>query len=139
MIRNAKMTDAKEIMNLSIQLGYPVTQEQVESRLERLLNHKDHGVFVFEKEDMILGWTHVYGKCLIELEYAEIGGLVVDESCRKQGIGEKLMRKCEEWARNNGWHEMRLRSREHRLEAHQFYKKIGYENIYAQQVFYLKL
>lgn len=76
----------------------------------------------------ISGWVHVFGKCLIELEYAEIGGLVVDSDYRRQGIGLKLMRTCEEWVKENGYREIRLRSGGQRNEAHEFYKKVGYEN-----------
>jgi len=79
------------------------------------------------------------GKHLLELEYAEIGVLVVDKDFRKQGIGTKLMKKAEQWAKEKGYSEIRLRSGGHRKEAHQSYKAIGYENINWQQLFQLRL
>lgn len=76
---------------------------------------------------------------MIELEYAEIGGLVVDSSFRRHGIGLKLMEESEEWAKNNGYKEIRLRSGGQRKDAHKFYEKIGYKNINWQQLYKLSL
>jgi GNAT superfamily N-acetyltransferase len=139
MIRNAIITDVSEISRLCSQLDYSVTQEEITPRLERLFQNKNNAVFVFENQSCISGWVHVFGKHLIELEYAEIGGLVVDKNARRQGIGEKLMRKSEEWAKENGYKEIRLRSGGQRKEAHKFYEKIGYKNINWQQLFTMKL
>ncbi|WP_243299529.1 GNAT family N-acetyltransferase [Bacillus litorisediminis] len=138
MIRRAKLEDVTEIVRLSSQLGYPVSVEQGRSRLERLLDNPEHAVFVYETgENKLGGWVHVFGKLLIGLEYAEIGGLVVDQQSRRQGIGAKLMKQCEDWARDYGFSQVRLRSGGQRKEAHQFYKQIGYENIKWSQVFCL--
>jgi GNAT superfamily N-acetyltransferase len=49
------------------------------------------------------------------------------------------MQKAEEWAKDKGFSEVRLRSGGHRKEAYQFYEGIGYENIKWQEVFRLKL
>jgi GNAT superfamily N-acetyltransferase len=139
-IRNVKLTDIEEITRLCEQLGYLITIEKIKPRVERLIKNKEHAIFVYEiNENTISGWVHVFGKDLIELEYAEIGGLVVDNNYRRQGIGLKLMRKCEEWAKENGYEEIRLRSGGQRKEAHEFYKQIGYENINWQQLFNFKL
>jgi GNAT superfamily N-acetyltransferase len=64
---------------------------------------------------------------------------VVDKEFRRQGIGAKLMKKAEDWAKENGYAEIRLRSGGQRKEAHEFYKAIGYENINWQQLFRLKI
>jgi N-acetylglutamate synthase-like GNAT family acetyltransferase len=139
-IRNVKLTDIEEITRLCEQLGYLITIEKIKPRVERLIKDKEHAIFVYEiNENTISGWVHVFGKHLIELEYAEIGGLVVDNNYRRQGIGLKLMKKCEEWAKENGYEEIRLRSGGQRKEAHEFYKQIGYENINWQQLFNFKL
>ncbi|WP_226537395.1 GNAT family N-acetyltransferase [Fictibacillus halophilus] len=100
---------------------------------------KDNTIFLYEMENSIYGWVHVFGKCIIQLEYAEIGGLVVDTEYRGKGIGSHLMRKAEEWAIEKGYSEIRLRSGGHRKEAHDFYKRIGYKNIKWQEVFSRKL
>jgi GNAT superfamily N-acetyltransferase len=140
MIRTAKLIDAEEITRLCTQLGYSVTIEQTKSRIERLTNDKNNAILVYETtDDNLSGWVHVFGKRLIELEYAEIGGLIVDSNFRRQGIGLQLMKKCEEWAKENGYQEIRLHSGGQRKEAHEFYKQIGYKNINWAQLFSLKL
>ncbi|MFP7170765.1 GNAT family N-acetyltransferase [Terribacillus sp. 7520-G] len=135
MIRTLTENDYKEVTRLTLQLGYPSKQEIIENRIRRLLNEKDNQVFVYEGDGCLLGWVHVFGKLLIELEYAEIGGLIVDQNYRQGGIGSKLMRKSEEWAKENGYKEIRLRSGGQRLIAHDFYKRIGYKNTNSQQLF----
>lgn len=140
LIRNANIDDAAGICELCVQLGYSVTKEQVKDRLDRLTNDTNNAVFVYINDDsQICGWVHVFGKLLIELEYAEIGGLVVDRNFRRQGIGLKLMKICEDWAKEHSYQEIRLRSGGQRKEAHEFYRQIGYENPNWQQLFILKL
>jgi GNAT superfamily N-acetyltransferase len=136
MIRTANISDTIELVRLSAQLGYPVTEGEMENRLQRLISDPNNAVFVFDSIDgRLAGWVHVFGKLLLELEYAEIGGLVVDSDFRRQGIGEKLMNICEDWSKQNGYHEIRLRSSGQRNDAHAFYERIGYENTNWQQVF----
>lgn len=141
LIRNAQITDSVEIARLSSQLGYEALVTEVLKRLEKLLANDDNAVYVMEENNgQITGWVHVHGRHLIEAQsFAEIGGLVVDENHRRKGIGEQLMRKCEEWARITGYQEVRLRSGGHRKDAHEFYKRIGYNNVKWQEVFSLKL
>jgi GNAT superfamily N-acetyltransferase len=139
MIRLAMIADAKEIARLCLQLGNQIRVEQVEDRLEKINQEKDSVIFLYVMDNLICGWVHVFGKCIIQLEYAEIGGLVVDTEYRGKGIGKNLMRKAEEWAMEKGYSEIRLRSGGHRKEAHTFYKSIGYENIKWQEVFSRKL
>jgi GNAT superfamily N-acetyltransferase len=136
MIRTANIGDSIELARLSEQLDYPVTEGEMEYRLQRLNSDPNNAVFVFDTSDgHLAGWVHVFGRLLLELEYAEIGGLVVDSDFRRQGIGEKLMNKCEDWAKENGYHEIRLKSGGKRKDAHAFYECIGYENTNWQQVF----
>nr|WP_268963513.1 GNAT family N-acetyltransferase [Reticulibacter mediterranei] len=108
--------------------------------MDRFISDKDAAIFVYEiPENHLAGWVHILGKHLLYAEYAEIGGLIVDKTFRRQGIGFQLMKKSEQWARENDYHEIRLRSGDERKEAHKFYKHIGYTNIKAQQSFALKL
>jgi len=140
-IRLARLTDSKEIARLSLQHGYEVSETEVMIRVERLLLNEDHAIYVKEvSSNEISGWIHVHGRHLIGVyPFAEIGGLVIDSNHRRKGYGEKLMRKCEEWAMKKGYKEVRVRSGGHRKEAHEFYKGIGYQNSKWQEVFSQKL
>ncbi|WP_088044601.1 GNAT family N-acetyltransferase [Bacillus sp. EAC] len=141
LIREARLTDSKEIARLSLQHGYEVSETEVLKRMEKLLLNDDNAIYVIEvNSNEISSWIHIHGRHLIGVNpFAEIGGLVVDQSHRRKGNGEKLMRKCEDWARKKGYQEMRVRSGGQRKEAHEFYKNIGYKNSKWQEVFTLSL
>lgn len=139
-IRKAEISDAAQLCALSSQLGYDVEEGQMIDRLTKIIGDADHAVFVTETEHAIAGWVHVHGRHLLESSpFAEIGGLVVDSRHRRKGIGESLMRQCEEWAREKGYAIVRVRSGSKRKDAHEFYQRIGYTNVKSQEVFNLSL
>ena len=123
------MQDADQLAILNGQLGYPSHPDQVRARLEILLADPDQSIFVADQfEKGVVGWVHVYKQALLESDLsAEIGGLVVDQDCRRLGIGEKLMEAAETWARQNGCPSLHLRSNIIRTGAHAFYRRLGYE------------
>ena len=57
---------------------------------------------------------------------ANILGLAVAADFRHQGIGSALLKRAEEWARENGAGSMRMNSGESRKQAHEFYRTQGY-------------
>lgn len=67
--------------------------------------------------------------------FAELAGLVVDESVRGSGVGAALLAAAEDWARAQGFASMRVRSNVIRERAHRFYEREGYARIKAQAVF----
>ena len=121
--------DASAIAVLAGQLGYPSTPEQVERRLAEVERHASAAALVAEGEDgRLVGWGHVYIVHGIESDaHAEVGGLVVDESARRSGVGRALMEAIERWAVAQGLREVALRSNVVRHYAHAFYRGLGYE------------
>jgi GNAT superfamily N-acetyltransferase len=128
-IRQARVTDAARLAELNGELGYPSRPEQVLARLQALLARADQQVFVGDLAGVgVAGWVHVYRQELLESDLtAEIGGLVVAQSCRRMGIGQQLMAAAEAWARENGCGAVHLRSNVIRTGAHAFYKSLGYQ------------
>ena len=125
--RNMRLEDAEAVAELSGQLGYGSSTAQVTERL-RLQQSSNDGLFVAVQGAKVVGWVHVYRVRLLETDgYAEIGGLVVDVSARRQGVGRHLLGCAEKWAAGRGYLELRLRSGLHRLDAHEFYGAMGYE------------
>jgi GNAT superfamily N-acetyltransferase len=128
-IRALTAADAEPAARLSTQLGYPTTPAAIRARIDFLSGLPDHALFAAEAGDgAVLGWLHVFGEHLLEepVSYAEIGGLVVDESARRQGVGRALLRAAEEWAARHGYPELRLRTSSRREDAHAFYRRSGY-------------
>jgi len=136
LIRPAIPTDAADIADLCGQLGYPSTTIEVARRLRQIQTWQGHAMFVAENNGRVVGWVHVHAYPLPEMDWhAELGGLVVDEGYRGQGIGKLLMARVEGWAQEQGCGEIRIRSNVIRERAHDFYQKIGYENTKTQFTF----
>ncbi len=136
-VRTMTAADSAAVAALATQLGYPSSAEMIGRRLRLMAGDADHGLFVAEgPAGRVAGWVHVHGQRLLEAEpFAEIGGLVVDEACRGQGYGRALLAEAERWAAARGYAEVCVRSNATRLEAHRFYRGLGYALVKAQQVF----
>ncbi|MGA7922032.1 MAG: GNAT family N-acetyltransferase [Candidatus Acidiferrales bacterium] len=136
-IRPAQPSDCARIADLAGQLSYPSTPEEIANRLAGMNGSPDHAVFVAELEGgQIAGWIGVFIYRIVEAEArVEISGLVVDEKFRSQGIGERLLARAEEWAREHGRKAIGLRSNVTRDRAHAFYERNGYAHYKTQRAF----
>ena len=133
-VRATRPADAEQLAILCGQLGYPASAEQVRSRLDRIQQDETNAVLVAEGADgQVLGWVQVYVRPLVVDDLnAELGGLVVDERNRSQGVGRQLMEEAEVWARAHGCEAVNVRSNVIRERAHHFYEAIGYRRIKTQ-------
>jgi len=136
-IRRASADDAAQLAELSRQLGYPAQPEEMKQRLERVRPDEEHALFVAERQGGgVVGWVHVFLYHSIEnTTHTEVGGLVVDERCRSQGVGHQLLTRAEQWAREKGCRAIGLRSNVIRERAHAFYEREGYRVIKTQKAF----
>ena len=137
-IGKARRSDAQRIAQLSGELGYPATSEQITARLRQLTPASKHAVFVAESTDAarVVGWIHVSVSHLLESDArAEVNGLVVAEGRRSAGAGAKLLEAAEAWARKRGCRGMNVRSNVIRERAHKFYERQGYEHYKTQKAF----
>ncbi len=135
-LRPARPSDAPSIAELTRQLGYDVDAELLAPRLARMLARADQQILIAELDGRLVGWLH--GEVAEYLEFGPfvvIGGLVVDRSCRRQGIGRLLMDAAEAWARHQGCSVVRLWSSSTRTAAHKFYESLGYADVKTQHSF----
>ncbi|ABC32462.1 Histone acetyltransferase HPA2/related acetyltransferase [Hahella chejuensis KCTC 2396] len=139
-LRRAGAADAAALLPLIEQLGYSLTQAQLDHTLSILL-HDSHAHFmVAASDDNIHGFIQSNLKrTLIAGGYVEIVSLVVDESVRGQGVGGMLIESVKEWAKQQGVYKIRLGSRIHREQAHQFYEGLGFTRIKTQHWFEITL
>ena len=130
-IRQANTSDIPAMNELFRKdLGYAeCTLEIVEKQFAGLDNSRE-AVFVAEVEDdssHIAGVIHVEKYNVLYFPtMANILGIAVAADFRRQGIGSALLKRAEEWARENGASSMRLNSGESRKQAHEFYRAQGY-------------
>jgi GNAT superfamily N-acetyltransferase len=140
-VRYALPRDAARIAELSGQLGYPASAEEIRQRLRMLKPLSRHAVFVaINSEGDLIGWLHVSVTPLLETALrAEVNGLVVDEHQRSLGAGAQLLDAAEKWARARRCQSMSVRSNVVRDRAHGFYLRHGYEHYKTQKAFRKKL
>jgi GNAT superfamily N-acetyltransferase len=138
--REAELKDAECIANLSTQLGYGSTIEEIRTRLSDVLNHADHCVYVIIDNEDIIGWIHGFYALRVESDsFVEIGGMVVDEKYRRKGVGKMLVENVVEWSRLKTMHKIRVRCNTQRIETHMFYKSIGFVETKEQKILDMKL
>ena len=136
-IRLSTPDDAERVAALSTQLGYPATAEKVRGRLADLLSDSNHAILVAEVTDsQVVAWIHVFKRKTIASDgAAEIGGLIVDETCRGRGIGRAIVEKAAAWACEQGCGSLCVRSNVVREDARRFYAGLGFDMIKSQAVF----
>jgi len=127
-IRLGKLEDCEAVASLSNELGYVIELPQCLERLPGIIEVRTHLFLVAEWEDgNVVGWAHAAlpTKLLIG-RHVELYGLIVGKHWRNRGIGEKLLARVEEWAREQGCKKVLVRSNVIRERAHDFYKSRGY-------------
>jgi len=136
-IRGATMDDSSALAALSTQLGYPTSPIQSANRLGVILDSKEHAILVACLVDgTVVGWVHVFLSFRVESDpFAEIGGFIVTEEFRRQGIGKCLLSSVEEWVLQSGITKLRVRSRSNRVDTHTFFKRLGFSKSKQQHVF----
>ena len=136
-IRRAVASDAAELARLTSQLGYPASEAVIRARLMRLIDSSDDCLLAAEvSSGEFAGWIHGFLSQLLESDYrVEIGGLLVDERWRRNGIGRGLVRAVEDWAVERGAAELSVRCRKKRGESHKSYESLLFRHTKTQRVF----
>lgn len=135
-IRRIRPADAEAVAVLCGQLGYPADGVAVAERMRSIAADANRAVLVACVNGAVAGWIDLSVEYHLQSEAAAlIGGLVVAEAARGQGIGLALCRAAEAWARGRGVAKMRVRSNAIRERAHAFYLRDGYAWVKTSAVF----
>jgi len=135
-IRHMEISDAPSVTELSGQLGYYNTIDETELRIGEMLQYNYSCLFVAVCNGQVTGWVH--GCLVTRLEsgsFAEIGGIVVNQSFRQQGIGKLLVEAVATWANEKGITKLRVRCNTNRPASHRFYQNLGFTLNKEQKVF----
>ena len=135
-LRPVQCEDAQAVAELAAQLGYKRTTDQIREWVENLSEYEDQAAFVAEIAGEVIGWVEVSLERRLQSDtFGMIGGLVVKDGVRGQGVGRLLCRRAEEWSRQKGVKKIRVTSRSTREAAHRFYLRDEYEVVKTSLVF----
>lgn len=130
-IRKAGPEDKKQIYRLmevleETKIDYRLFEEVYDSNLLNPLVF----YYVFEKDDVILGFISIHVQKLLHhtANIAEIQELIVDESVRNQGIGKRLIQTAKDIAVDNNCQLLEVCCSQRRLFSHKFYESQGMTN-----------
>ena len=138
-VRTMAPSDAAAVSRLCEQLGYRRDEQAILVWIERLAAAPERqAAFVACMGDEVVGWIEVSIERRLQYPpFALIGGLVVKDGIRGQGIGRQLCARAEDWAWERPVDIVRVTSRSTRLEAHRFYLRDGYREVKTSLVFEL--
>ncbi len=121
-IRVLGMADAEVVAELSASLGYAASAAEVRSRMEWFAGSNERIAFAAALQDVVIGWIEAaVERHLQSAAVVVIGGLIVREDMRGRRIGQQLCQAVEQWAAQNGFATVRVRSQTKRANAHRFY------------------
>ncbi len=132
-IRRARIDDAKAISKIccdtiryvnskdysASQIKAWLTSDRV-SNVRNKIKHKKKDVFVIVDKDIILGMGS------LSLEEDELSSLYIKHNVSRKGIGTKLLKYLEKYAKRKGVSTLKLNSS---VTAYSFYKHRGYKGI----------
>ena len=127
-LRRATEADAKHAASLLTELGYPSTEADARDRLVRSLRSATSYCLVAEVA------AEVVGLISAELVFyfptgstiCRITSLVVSSQHRGHGLGQKLLTAAIDFAREHHCSGLELTSAEGRVDAHRFYRRLGF-------------
>ncbi len=127
-LRGMQPRDLPAVRELSRQLGYENTFEEISRRYEMIRERKDHHQCVaVDENNTVRGFMHIFVFCALhEPLYAKLKSLVVEEKFRGRGVGRLLVTEALRWARTRGIERISLESQAFRADTHRFYRNLGF-------------
>lgn len=128
-IRAAELKDIPSLKRLFLQLGYKTESASLEQRIRD--QHDTLCTLVAESEKEVCGVIVINFIMPVHENnlWALISALVIDESSRGQGVGQKLLIASERIAAIKKCSQIELSSSEKRVKAHKFYENNGYKEV----------
>lgn len=113
---------------LDMDLGYKCELEKLQNRVEEMMKRGNYQIFVACEGDKVVGFIGCVTYLAFELENEgmKIIALAVSKDYRRKGIGTKLLKTAEQWAKENNIEVILLNSGLPREDAHAFYENQGY-------------
>ncbi|MBQ8228565.1 MAG: GNAT family N-acetyltransferase [Clostridia bacterium] len=109
-------------------LGYICKLDKLHTRVNEMIKRGNYQIFVACDGDKVVGFIGCVNYLAFELENEgmKIIALAVSKEYRRKGIGTKLLKTAEQWAKENNIEVILLNSGLPREDAHAFYESQGY-------------
>ncbi|WP_224075707.1 GNAT family N-acetyltransferase [Planococcus chinensis] len=135
-IRKAAAADAEKLVELMKEVedsGFMLFEpgerktvpEQFKKRIEGLDGHS--AIFLAEENGVLQGYLFAIGDALLRKRYSAYVAIGIREGQRGKGIGTKLFRALEQWAREKELRRIELTVLEHNAAGLALYQKMGFE------------
>jgi GNAT superfamily N-acetyltransferase len=98
--------------------------------LKEIKKNPKYSMLVAEENGEVVGTTFfaiLPGFAHTTRSFAVIEYMVVEEKCRRKGVGKKLIEACTAKAKEAGCYKVMLASSKFRTQAHKFYRAMGFE------------
>jgi GNAT superfamily N-acetyltransferase len=139
-LRHAKPTDTRNIMQLMSELDRPLPkgsydnkrfQKLINSYIQTRLHNDSKGIILATSGQKVIGLASYVLLVRLNQRLAEfwIPELVVSKEYRRQGIGKLLINRCKVIAKKMKCYRIRLESRNDRIDSHNFYRNVGFQQI----------
>ncbi len=131
-VERAAITDAETAAELACELWPEHTLEEMTAEYQMLLKEESAAVFLFRTEGKAVG----FAQCQLRHDYVEgtetspvgyLEGIYVSEAGRRKGISRRLLRACEDWAREQGCTEFASDCELTNAESQEFHRAVGFE------------
>ena len=128
-VRQVEEHDHAQVAGLMAELGYPIPAEVMRRKIQEILASDIDCAYVAEGDGRIVGVVSVHALPLLHTvgSLGRITALVVTSSHQRAGVGSKLVEAAEAFARGKNCLRMEVTSGGHREGAHEFYRRIGYD------------
>jgi ribosomal protein S18 acetylase RimI-like enzyme len=100
------------------------------SAIEQIERDPNHELIVAELNGEVIGTLHLMLLPSVSFQgglRAQVESVRVDKQFQSQGIGSQMMRWVMERARQRGAHVVQLTTHKSRVDAHRFYKRLGFK------------
>ncbi|MDF1646227.1 MAG: GNAT family N-acetyltransferase [Legionellaceae bacterium] len=130
-IRDVKVSDAYDLIQLLSQMGYDLTLDEMKGRI-KAFKTQHHQLLVIEVSNQVIAAIAFgcYEQLRLTGRCCHIDTLVVDKQYQGQGLGKRLLSLAEHYAMEKGAKTVELISANHRKKegTHAFYEALNYEN-----------
>ena len=127
-VRDAKPGDASALVKLMRLLEHDVDEKGIRKRISALIKDKlPPLVATLDKKVVGLCGLHRMVTVHRDEPVGRVTILVVDEECRRKGVGKMLLQAAEDHLRKRGCGLIEATSNDRLTSAHGFYRHMGYE------------